>query len=99
MRYEITMDSLILYADPVDIETMRELEQQPGFHSDDTLHEILDDYVARWGMEWIRPEDIEALTSAPLLGLGLQVWGFMDYAIESVQGRLLETGLASWVEG
>jgi hypothetical protein len=49
---------------------------------------------------WIRPEEIDALTSAPILGFRdenenvVRVWGFMDYAVRSFLQDLVETGKA-----
>ena len=57
------------------------------------------------GLEWIRPEDVGALTSAPMLGRRdgsgriVDAFGFMDYQVRSVLGDLAETGEAFFERG
>lgn len=67
------------------------------FESDEMMCEWFDDYLANTEFMWILPEDNGDLTDAPMLGVYGEPerrFAFMDYAIVSVLGRLLDTGKA-----
>lgn len=65
---------------------------------DSSMYEMFDDILANCEWEWISPEEIGALTDAPILGIKdendnvIEAYGFMDYAIDSLLGRLFEYG-------
>jgi len=47
----------------------------------------------------IKPEECGALTSAPLITDGTDVWGFMDYAIKSFLEELAAGNTIVWQKG
>lgn len=47
----------------------------------------------------IKPEECGALTSAPLITDGKNVWGFMDYQVKSFLQELAEGREIVWVKG
>jgi hypothetical protein len=65
--------------------------------------EALEHLMANSELDWISPEEIGALTDAPMLGLrdeeGIPTaaWGFMDYALRSFLTDLVENGKAVFV--
>jgi len=69
-------------------------ECDPDWQSDDTMYEFFEGFIANTEWEWIAPEDIGALTSAPILGIRdendevVEAYGFMDYAVRSLMGDL-----------
>jgi len=46
-----------------------EREDRDHFYSDVSMRDIFEDLVCNTEYEWIRPEEIGALTSAPILGI------------------------------
>ena len=64
------------------------------FGSDDVMHEFFEDFIANTEWEWLSPEDIGALTDAPILGIKdendkvIEAYGFMDYAVRSLMSDL-----------
>ena len=97
--------NLIITVDAEERETLREWkdslkhsynsEVYPAFDSDETRCDFFEDFIANSEWEWIAPEENGDLTDAPILGdIGEpdRRYGFMDYQIDSVLGRLLETG-------
>ncbi len=51
----------------------------------------------------VKPEDVGALTDAPLIGKeegkGLEVWGFMDYQVKGLLGELAAGNTVIWQKG
>ena len=47
----------------------------------------------------IKPEDCGALTSAPLITDGKDVWGYMDYQVKSFLTELAEGREVVWPKG
>ena len=72
---------------------------------DDSMYEYFEDILANCEWEWILPEDIGALTSAPILGYRdenetiVAVYGFMSYCVESLLERLFIDGEAILEKG
>lgn len=70
------------------------------FDADATMYDLFEHFMANSEYEWIAPEEIGALTDAPIIGTRDQdgkpvsAWGFMNYQIESLQRALLERGEA-----
>jgi hypothetical protein len=61
---------LRLVADSVARQTLKEMkEEQPDFDSDAVMYDVLEGIVANSELEWIQPEWVGALTSAPMLGI------------------------------
>jgi hypothetical protein len=111
-------------------ENLRAIADEPDFESDDKLHDILEPLICNSELQWSSPEEIGALTSAPILAIygerrpvrsgetagrgnqlvghwdGItwieevqQAWGWIDYAVRSVQCTLIETGETIWQKG
>ena len=68
--------------------------------TDAAMYEFFDYILPNTEWEWISAEEIAALTSAPILGIKdkddkvIEAYGFMNYAVESLLGTLLEHGQA-----
>ena len=81
-----------------------EQENNPSFPSDDFMYDLLEPLTCNSELEWIQPEEISALTSAPILGtrndIGTsqdnvdKVWWFPNYAVRNVQQDLADYGVA-----
>ncbi len=92
---------LILKVDK-DVEKMllEQLNRDKVIDTDAAMYEFFDYILPDTEWEWISPEDIAALTSAPILGIKdkddnvIEAYGFMNYAIESLLGTLLDHGEA-----
>ena len=73
--------------------------------TDAAMYELFDYILPNTEWEWIRPEEIGALTSAPILGTKdeneevVEAYGFMDYAVRSLLGDLFEYGEAELQKG
>lgn len=92
---------LIIRATSEDVEWLKELraenEARPGL---DLEAEALESLLANSELEWVRPEEIGALTDAPILGIRTQrgkvkaAWGYMSYAVRSFVDDLIDEGKA-----
>lgn len=51
------------------------------------------------GFTQVQPEDVGALTSAPLIQKGDDVWGFMDYQILDLLEELSSGNEVRWIKG
>lgn len=84
---------------------LKEYHDDETIDTDSSMYEMFDDILANCEYEWILPEDIGALTSAPILGIRdendkvIEAYGFMDYAIESLLGQLFKHGEALLIKG
>lgn len=73
--------------------------------SDVVMYDFFDPFICNSEFEWIRPEDIGALTSAPILGcLGendevVEAYGYMNYAVQSLMQDLYDTGETFFQKG
>ncbi len=71
-------------------------ECDPEWESDNSMYEFFEGFIANTEWEWILPEDIGALTSAPILGIRdendevIEAYGFMDYAVRSLMQDLAD---------
>ena len=107
MHHKITKDGLLLIADLEDLQELTDLKDNDDFGSEYTMHEILEDFVCNSEFSWILPEDIGALTDAPILGIVdnndnstvIEAFGFMDYQVISLQEQLLQYGSALLIAG
>ena len=63
-------------------------------HSNDSMYEFFEYILANSHFEWIAPEEVGALTDAPLLGYRnekdevVEVYGHMNYCIKSLLEEL-----------
>jgi hypothetical protein len=105
---------LVLRADEQEREWLRELIGPVGEYGEtnrpylDVEFDALEPLICNSDLEWIRPEEIGALTSAPILGFCDRdehgeitnvrgAWGFMDYALRSFVDDLISTGKAVFI--
>jgi len=64
------------------------------FGCDELMYEFFEEFISNTEWEWISPEDIGALTSAPILGIRdeeenvIEAYGFMDYQVTSLMEEL-----------
>lgn len=57
------------------------------------------EFLAAYNLRTVKPEQVGALTSAPLITNGANVWGFMDYQIRSFLTELAEGKAVEWQNG
>lgn len=96
--------NLKITADDSDRAALKEaFEDNPdSFDSDATMADLLEPLTCNTKYDWCNPEDIGALTSAPILCIRNQegeikdAWAFMDYQVRSVQHTLLHWGEATF---
>lgn len=114
MKEEILPNGdLKLIAEPEDIKELKDLkenwESKDEFHTDDVMYDFFNDFMANSDFSWVQPEEVGALTSAPIIGILKEkdpteedpndyvvdeAWAFMSYQLTSVQEQLLEQGWA-----
>ena len=65
------------------------------------ISEVLDGYSREQGMtfEQVAPEEVGALTSAPIISDGENIYGYMDYAINNFLEELADGKTVVWQKG
>ena len=106
MRFELTeRGDLRVSTEGNERQLLRRAKRRKDFVSNDFLMELFGESLANEEYGWCQPEEIGALTSAPILctrdedGNVAEAWGFMDYALRSPQEDLLEKGEAIFQRG
>jgi hypothetical protein len=100
-----TAENLVISTQGHERRKLRQLSKKEDFHSDLILYELFEEFLANSEFEWCSPEDIGALTSAPILcirdenGNIIDAYGFMHYQVRSVQQDLMEDGKAVFTKG
>lgn len=105
MKYTYDLNTngcLILTVDTSEQEEIKILlaEEGPTIKAE---HQALEGLIDNSDLSWIGPEEIGALTSAPILGLRDEngeptaAWGFMNYAVRSFLEDLVKTGQAIFI--
>ena len=51
------------------------------------------------GFEQVAPEEVGALTSAPIISDGTNIWGYMDYQITNFLEELAAGRTVTWIRG
>jgi hypothetical protein len=51
------------------------------------------------GFEQVAPEEVGALTSAPIISNGTDVFGFMDYQVRNFLEELANGKTVTWIRG
>lgn len=109
MKYTYDLNThgcLILTADLQDRAYIRELKEDADNRrrGETWLEcEVLESLLANSELDWIEPEEIGALTSAPILGLRDEngkptaAWGFMDYQLRGFLDDLVNEGKAVFI--
>jgi hypothetical protein len=98
-----TNGCLIITADSIEREHLKELANEQGEFTCTAEYDALESLVCNSELNWIQPEEISALTSAPILGLRdeqgepIAAWAFMDYQVRSFVSDLIETGKAVFI--
>jgi len=102
MLFNEKNDCLIITIDDDEKNLLRTIDE---IDSDNTMFDFFETSIANSEWEWIQPEDIGALTSAPILGYKdnndkiINAYAFMDYQVESFLGKLLEYGEVTLIKG
>jgi len=107
MDFQKTDNGLRLIADPEDRAALREVKADRGdsFSCDEVMADVMEHFIANSEFDWVTPEEAGCLTDAPLLGVRdengevVEVYGFMDYQVTSVQDELLDRGEAIFQKG
>lgn len=91
VTYEITPGGhLKIKLDPERREDLREMiEDAKANHKGDILGDVIETMLAN-GFQWVQPEDISALTDAPIIS---------DEADYDDQGKLVAIGRVFWFPG
>ena len=102
MKYTYDLNThgcLIITATVAERATVKEIMHEHGVtYSAETL--ALERLIANSELDWIGPEEIGALTDAPILGLRdkdgepTNAWAYMDYQVRSFLEDLVEHGKA-----
>jgi hypothetical protein len=101
MRYYIEKVSgdLRIVADEKDRAFLRECAKDETLQSDATMHNAFETLICNSGLQWVSPDELGALTSAPILGTYdetgtnvLEAWWYPGYELRSPQQDLLERG-------
>lgn len=108
MKYEIDQNkNLKIYAD---IELQQELtELGDDIQQDAVMHDILEPLTCNSDIEWVAPEEINALTDAPILGTVTRddmgeitevhaIWWYPNYAIRSPLEDLRDDGFTIFIK-
>ena len=105
MKYTYDLNTngcLILTADSQDRKAIRQIMREHGT-TNQAEAEALESLLTNSELDWIAPEEIGALTSAPILGLRdangepEAAWGFMDYQVRSFLQDLAKNGKAVFI--
>lgn len=94
---------LILKADTEDRDALKGLASETGEFGYSAEYDALEHLIANSELSWIQPEEIGALTSAPILGFRdgkdnvTNAWAFMDYQVRSFVQDLIDKGRAVFV--
>ena len=51
------------------------------------------------GFEQVAPEEVGALTAAPIISNGTDIFGYMDYQIRNVLEELANGNAVTWIRG
>lgn len=88
-------------------------DENKGLNSDDALVEFMEPFLCNSEWEWVYPEEVGALTDAPLIGIRCseaeeektghiyytEVYGFMDYQVKSLLQELWDNNEAFLQKG
>ncbi|MBW2649249.1 MAG: hypothetical protein JRC53_05465 [Deltaproteobacteria bacterium] len=95
---------LIVTDDAVN-KALQDYENAGELDSDDAMYELFGDILPYCSFRWIAPEEIGALTAAPILGIAdendkvVEAYGYMNYAVTSLLRDLFEHGEAVLQKG
>ena len=90
--------NLQMTADVLTQEYIRELRQRAS--SEITAEgTFIVDILEPLGFEQVPPEEVGALTSAPIISNGTDVFGFMDYQVVNFLEELAEGKTVRWIHG
>lgn len=98
-RMKITVSdngNLRISLDVLDVEAVHNIQEPHTIAAEGTF---IREFLAPLGYNEILPEQCGALTSAPLITDGKNVWGFMDYQIKSFIEELLDGNETVWQKG
>ncbi len=109
MNYEILENgNLKLTPDEDELEEIKEVE---NIHYDGIYFDVMESLVCNSDIDHIHPEEVGALTGAPILGIVSRddytneiteiynLWWYPDYAIRGPQEDMLEYGYAIFIKG
>ena len=106
MKYSISRHGdLVISASQQERNEIKARMDEADFNSDDTMYEILEPLFCNSDLQFCFPEEIGALTNAPILCRRNdddsidEAWCFMDYQVRSVQQDLAEDGQAIFQKG
>ena len=77
----------------------RAIKKWKDTQSYDAESRFIKTYLSGFGYKQIQPEEVGALTTAPLITDGKDVWGHMDYQIHSFILELMAGEKVEWQKG
>lgn len=105
MTYKILPNgNLRIDADQIEMQAARE-DLGDDFGRDGAMYDAFESLIGNSELDWGGPEEIGALTDAPILVIrgedgGVEkAWGFMDYALRSPQDDLADQGYCIFQHG
>ena len=107
MEFIQVVNGLKITIDDTDRKFLKEVaeDNHNELCTDKAMYEFFEPYLSNSDYEWIEPERIGALTSAPILGITnqndevIEAFGFMDYQVLSVLLELEAHGEVFFQEG
>ena len=92
----LTNGNLEMSASPAMQTSIKEIEEPQSLAAEGSF---IQDVLEKWGYTEILPEHCGALTNAPLITDGKNVWGYMDYQISSFLEKLAAGEKTIWQKG
>jgi hypothetical protein len=86
-------------------EELEEIQKNGELDSDNSMYDFFEIFIANSEFVWILPEEIGALTDAPILGIKdenekvIEAYAFMDYQVKSILKELLDNGKVFFQQG
>lgn len=113
MEFKREKNGLKITIDEKDRQFLAEIKEEKGLESDDAMVDFFEPYFcnSEWG--WVLPEEIGALTDAPIIGIRCpeeeenaehiccytEVYAFMDYQVRALLQDLWDNNEAFLQKG
>lgn len=92
---DFTIDSggnLVMVPDVNDAQDLRELKDKQATETEEA-------WLIENGFDLVLPEEIGALTSAPIVSYNGEIYAYMDYQVKSFLEEMAEGREVTWVKG
>jgi hypothetical protein len=106
MNFDEQEKQLVITLDhPNEKKFLQQILEKGGLESNQSRFDFFDPFLCNTEWDWIRPEEIQALTDAPILGRRasddsvVEAYGFMDYCVTSMLKELYDFGKVTLTKG